>query len=200
MTRAVSQEDIKNIAIGAMIIDCSFLHKGSCFSNLVKNFLHGFKFGMKFYVPLYFIPLVFKYKDFVKDPAKALRNALKRCVRSTMVLATMVLLGKIVLCSYIRLFRTVDSGLMAYMSASVTLASFIETPIRISEMALYVLPRFLGALWKFLIRRGLVKNIPFGHVILFSLSTSAMMYSSKIEPENIKPFYKKAFEKFLGEN
>ena len=200
MSRVVSQEDIAKIAIGAMKVDSTLLYDSSCISYLIKNFLHGIKLGLKFFIPLYFIPLLLKYKDTIKDPHNIIRETIKKCVRSTLVLAAMAFLAKFAMWSYIKFFGKISPGLMTYVSASTILGLFIEAPTKLGEISVYALPRFLAAFWKFLTRRELVKNIPFGHVILFSLSTSAMAYSSKIEPENIKPLYKKFFDKFYGEN
>ena len=63
-----------------------------------------------------------------------------------MVLAVMALIGKMTVCLYVRHTKKMDEPLIVIGSAMATLASFIETPSRISEMALYVMPRFFDAI------------------------------------------------------
>ena len=92
------------------------------------------------------MPLLLRYKQVLKKPLESLRNALKGCVRSTMVIAVMVLIGKILVCLYVRNTKKMDAPLMVIASAAVTAATFIETPARISEMAMYVMPRFFDAI------------------------------------------------------
>ena len=190
------------VAIGAGTIPCvcSMVHKYSCITRCLLAFLHGFKFGIKFYFPLHFMPLIFRYKQVLKKPFETIKTALKGCIRSTMVLAVMVFIGNVSVCSYLRTLKRADSNLMAVTSALVTVAAFIETPARISEMAMYVMPRFFDAIWKFLKRRGLMADLPYGQVVLFCIATSAIMYSNYQEPDNIKPMYRKVCEKFFGEN
>lgn len=200
MSEILTPEQLEKLALGTLRASCGYLHKGSHLANWVENFLHGAKFGLKFYFPLHFIPLLFRYKQVLKKPWETIKTALKGCVRSTMVLAVMVLLAKITICTYIGCLHKMDRNLMTLSSFIVTFAAFVETPARISEMALYVLPRFFDAFWKFLKRRGLVKDIPYAQVMLFSVSMSAIMYSYKYEQDNIKPMYKTVCGKFFGEN
>ena len=117
-----------------------------------------------------------------------------------MVLAVMVFIGKLTVCSYVRLTNLMHDRIMVCTAASVTVASFIETPARISEMAMYVMPRFFDAFWKFLRRRNIPVDLPHGQVILFSIAMSVIMYCANEEPDTIKPMYRKAFQKFFGEN
>ena len=200
MSVALSPEELANFALGIKKGNCSLLHDHSCGKIFLESFIHGFKFGMKFYFPLHFMPLILKYKQVLKKPLETIKSALKGCVRSTLVLAVMVLMGRICLCSYVNWTGSMDNKVMKISAAIVTLAAFIETPARISEMAMYVMPRFFDAIWKFLIRRGYNVRVPHGQVLLFCLATSAVLYCNHSEPENIKPMYKKACEKFFGVN
>ena len=197
----VTSENLVAICTGKLPCVCEMMHPGiSCIPRWFLGLLHGFKFGMKFYFPLHFMPLLFRYKQVLKKPFETIMTALKGCIRSTMVLAVMVFIGNITVCSYLRTLHRADSPLMLAVSTLVPLAAFIETPARISEMAMYVMPRFFDAIWKFLKRRGLMADLPYGQVVLFCAATSAIMYSNYKEPDNIKPMYRKACEKFFGEN
>mmetsp|Transcript_736 Transcript_736/g.1173 ORF Transcript_736/g.1173 Transcript_736/m.1173 type:complete len:217 (+) Transcript_736:1758-2408(+) len=195
-----SMTEVQKIARGLIPITCAKFHDGSCLSFWLKNFWHGFKFGMKFYLPLTVIPLLLRYRAILKRPFKTIGGAVKACIRSTMVLAVMVLIGKIGVCAYTKATGKFSLPVVYFVSLAVTPAAFIESPAKISEMALYVMPRFFDSLWKFLKRRNLVSSIPGGQVILFCMATAAIMYSHQMEPDNIKPMYRKVCDKFFGEN
>jgi hypothetical protein len=200
MSQNATADEIIKIAAGEILCTCSYLHKHSHLSHWLENFWYGFKFGLKFYFPLHFIPLLFRYKQLLQKPLSTLRTALKGCVRSTLVLAVMVLIGKMCECIYLKGIGKLNQACLTFAAAMCPLAAFIETPARISDMAIFVMPRFFEAFWKFLNRRGMVINVPFGQVIMFSAAMAAIMYSHYREPENIKPMYRKACEKFFGEN
>ena len=71
---------------------------------------------------------------------------------------------------------------------------------RRTELALYLAPRFLEAVWNFLLRRKIVVNIRNGEVILFAIAMSIICYCYQNEEDCIKPTYLGVFKKFWGEN
>jgi len=52
-------------------------------------------------------------------------------------------------------------------------------------MSLYILPRFLDAMWNFLKRRRLVIEVPGGRTLLFSTAMSVMAYCHEHEVKDI---------------
>ena len=93
------------------------------------------------------------------------------------MLSGMVGLGKWADCAYLFVFPKVRRGYSIIVVAClVVMATLIESQAKVSEMSLYVLPRFLDALWNFLKRRGVVPAIPGGKVLMFSLATSVLTY------------------------
>ena len=89
---------------------------------------------------------------------------------------------------------------MRLIAASVTLGTFVESSAKISEMAMYLMPRFFDAFWKFLKRRGYCVSVPYGQVIIFCLSISGIIYNSRFDPDSVRPIYRKACGKFFGIN
>mmetsp|Transcript_11682 Transcript_11682/g.11739 ORF Transcript_11682/g.11739 Transcript_11682/m.11739 type:complete len:114 (+) Transcript_11682:101-442(+) len=112
----------------------------------------------------------------------------------------MVFISKVTICVYLKYIPIISMKLLVLVASLCVTATFIESPARVSELALYVMPRFLDALWKFFKRRGLVVPIPAAHTFMFSASLAAIMYCSKYEPEHLKPTYRKLADKFFGEN
>ena len=68
------------------------------------------------------------------------------------------------------------------------------------ELALYMFPRFLEFLFLFLEKRGYVKSIKNGEVLVFALAMSVIMYAYQNEERNIKSTYLSMFKKFFGTN
>ena len=69
-----------------------------------------------------------------------------------------------------------------------TLASFFctfailwEPPHRRLELTLYLFPRFIDALWTFLEKRGLIKSLPNGEVLIFAIAMGIIMFCYQTE-------------------
>lgn len=87
----------------------------------------------------------------------------------------------------------------------VVLATLVESQAKVSEMSLYVLPRFLDAFWNFLQRRGLVLSVPAGRVMMFSLASSVLTYCferevSSTQPDILRGYYTSIMQHLLGRN
>ena len=57
-----------------------------------------------------------------------------------------------------------------------TFAILVEPSSRRTELALYLIPRFLEAAWMFLARRGWVRAVPHWDVITFCVAMGILMY------------------------
>ena len=89
---------------------------------------------------------------------------------------------------------------MFLAALATTPAILIESTSKVSDLALYVMPRFLDAIGKFLNRRHLLLNIPYIQEILFSISLSCITHSIATESAFIKPIQRKLFTAFFGVN
>lgn len=120
------------------------------------------------------------------------------------MLSGMVGLGKIGGCAALKLTGRAYRGYSILgVACLVVMATLIESQAKVSEMSLYVLPRFLDAFWNFLKRRGLVASIPGGKVLMFSLATSVLTYCyecevTSIQPENLRGYYTSIMQHLLG--
>ncbi|KAG0209487.1 hypothetical protein BGX33_005487 [Mortierella sp. NVP41] len=79
-------------------------------------------------------------------------------------------------------------------------AVLIEAPGRQMELALYCLPRALETTWKLLLKRGLVRNIPYGDIALFSASMGVMMTLYQNDPGVINKHYLTVLTRVFGRN
>ena len=200
MSTDLSSEEITKLAAGIMKGTCKLVHNHSCTYFYLQTFIHTLKFGLKFYLPLHIISLILKYKQLVKNPSEAIQKSFKACVRSMMLLSSMILIGRVTLCTWIRITGNANEKMMRLIAASVTLGTFVESSAKISEMAMYLMPRFFDAFWKFLKRRGYCVSVPYGQVIIFCLSISGIIYNSRFDPDSVRPIYRKACGKFFGIN
>lgn len=199
-SKTVTPELMAQVAQGLAPFTCDLIHSGHCVPYWVKMFLKAFKLAFKFYLPLHFIPVLIRYKALLSKPLSVIKGASKACIRSTMLLTLMVIISKVTLCIYLKFIPKMSVKLILIVASICVNATFIESPARVSEMALYVMPRFLEAGWKFLKRRGIVMAIPNASVLLFSASMAALVYCNKYEPEHVKPTYRNISNKFFGEN
>ena len=55
-------------------------------------------------------------------------------------------------------------------------------------------------MWYTLEKRGYVRSVQNGEVLVFALSMSLLMYNYQNEPGNIKSTYYSMFHKFFGDN
>ena len=90
---------------------------------------------------------------------------------------------------------------------NVILASFLcsfavlfEPAHRRTELALYMFPRFLESLFLFLEKRGYIKSIANGEVLVFAVALGIIMYCYQNEERNIKSTYLSMFKKYWGTN
>ena len=81
-----------------------------------------------------------------------------------------------------------------------TFAILFEPASRRTELALYLIPRFLEALWMFLAKRNIVAPVPHWEVITFCVAMGILMYCYQNEEKSIKPTYLNMFKSFWGTN
>ena len=200
MTRYLTEQELATAALGKLWVCCEHLHADNCVTYWLNCFLKSLIFSLKFYVPLNLVSILFKIKLLSQRPLEVLRSAVKASLRSSMLLACMVLFARIAICMYVKVAHRGDRTAMIMASLATMPATFIESQAKVSELVLYIMPRFFDSFWKFLLRRNLVRNIPHFQVLVFCLSMSGLSYSAYADPKIIKPIYLKACHKFFGIN
>ena len=69
-----------------------------------------------------------------------------------------------------------DKWNLIYSSFICSFACLFEPASRRTELALYMFPRFLESLFLFMEKRGYIKSIPNGEVLVFACAMSIIMY------------------------
>ena len=131
---------------------------------------------------------------------KVLKNFLKNVVRSSLFLATFVAVFRFMLCHTKNLRHKVDRWNIIISSVTCSFTILFEPASRRSEIALYLVPRMLEALWAQNVQAGRISSIKYGEELVFSLSLALLMFCYQNLPEMIKPSYYSLFRKFFGEN
>ena len=174
----VLSKEIKEHVFNGGFIECSHIHDGSCEYEAFKRFMVIFKLSSKFYLPIHLVPtLIFQRKKLVKNPRAVLWHFLKGYIRSVLMLALFVTIFRYFLCVTKNTRHKVDkwNPTIAGMLCPVTI--MLEPAGRRTELTLYLIPRFAEALWNFLLKKNLVKNIRNGEVLLFAVAMSVICYS-----------------------
>ncbi len=168
-------------------IPCSVIHKHSCHSNALRKFLIIFKMASTFYIPMHLIPvIVYKNNKIMSEPLKILKNLLNGIVRSSLFVSVCISLFWYLICIFKNLRRRTDYVNILLASFFCSFSILFEPSGRRIEIALYFLPRFLESLFLFLEKRGYIKSVKNGEVVLFATAMSFIMYCYQNDEKNIK--------------
>ncbi|KAG0367204.1 hypothetical protein BC939DRAFT_434254 [Gamsiella multidivaricata] len=181
---------------------CALLHpltpcKGHALDVLTGEFARA----AKMYGTLNFIvTLVFQHKKLATNPKGVAYRYFKSTLRSCLFLTMYVLGAFSTPCVTRRVFKS--EVLFTYLFNGIIsgLAVLIEAPGRQMELALYCLPRALETAWNLLLKRGLVRNVPYGDIALFSASMGVMMTLYQNDPSVINKHYLTVLTRVFGRN
>lgn len=188
----------------APLVPCSVVHPRvphSCNSNVFWQYLHGLKSGFPVYAAVHtFALLSFRLKHLIRDPVPTLTQYALSIFYSTNFITSFQAIFWWFFC-HTRKALGRDTNLSTYSASFFAGFSLLwERASRRPELALFVVPRSLDSIWKLLKKRGYVRDIPYAPIGLFSLSMGAMMTFYQHEPEMIKATYRKAFQRYFGDN
>lgn len=91
-------------------------------------------------------------------------------------------------------YSTVLAGFFAGLSV------LWETNSRRTELALFCLPRNIDCAWRMLMNRNLVRPIPNGEILLFSIGMGVIMMYYQHQPEVIKRSFLGVLRKYFKDN
>ena len=168
-------------------IPCSAIHKHSCHSNALRNFLIVFKMASTFYIPMHLFPvIVYKRNKIQSEPVKILKNLIIGIVRSSLFVSVCISLFWYLICIFKNIRRRTDYWNILLASFICSFSILFEPAGRRIEIALYFLPRFLESLFLFFEKRGYIKSVKNGEIILFATAMSFIMYCYQNDDKNIK--------------
>lgn len=175
-----------------MIADCSILHPrtSSCTIQSAWTFHDAARRSLPMYTFLTVIQLILNNPMRLYQKPRTLLHALIGITRSTTFLASFVSSYMGVSCGGHQLLRTFTDreSHMFYWPVGLlaSLSLYIERKSRRSELALYVAPRAIDALY-----RGAFNGIPFEEDFVFAASIAALTYYTERQPDAVSPLVKK---------
>lgn len=177
--------------------------------HFVPSLLFKYKTFLKEYNTIYidFIN-VFYFYLLLFSPMSQFLHTVRNTLQSSSFLATCGAIYQSLLCGSREIFRqnnNTDIKLLKHdwkyyywlIGLISGLGIFIEKKPRRSELALYVLPKALQALYRAMLSRRWMIKIPRGDFVLFSVSMSVLMSYYRMEPESVTPLVAKILHKFL---
>ena len=124
----------------------------------------------------------------------------KNLLQSCLFMASYVAIFRYLTC-FLKNYRgKIDHWNVVIPGMLCTFGILFEPASRRTELSLYLIPRFLEALWMFLEKRDLVKAVRHWEVLVFCLSMGILMYCYQNEEKAIKPTYLTMFKSFWGIN
>eukprot|EP01016_Furgasonia_blochmanni_P014035 TRINITY_DN1725_c0_g2_i14.p2 TRINITY_DN1725_c0_g2~~TRINITY_DN1725_c0_g2_i14.p2 ORF type:complete len:232 (+),score=1.00 TRINITY_DN1725_c0_g2_i14:603-1298(+) len=133
-------------------------------------------------------------------PVKVLLKATWNCTRSILFIAVFVFLIRGTLCMYQKITNKTDPMIAFWGGGIPNLATLIETPARLKELAIFALPRFFDATWKLLKLKGWVSPIPHAENVIFGIAMGMIFYYFQNDKAAFKGAYYSFLKKFWGIN
>jgi len=172
-------------------IPCAIMHPKheSCLVHNQAVFLKAFRSTFPLYLSLSIVPvLVFNTNAFMRKPLKSVSRSLLNAVQSTTFLSTFVSIYMGAVCLH-RNLDLPDHKLNYFVVGLFSGCSLlVEKKSRRSELALYVMPRAIDALFLSMVDRRYLPSIPHGEVALFSICMGSLMYYYDHERDTVAPF------------
>ena len=120
--------------------------------------------------------------------------------QSCLFMASYVAIFRYMMCFFKNTRGKIDRWNIMLSGFLCTFSILFEPASRRTELALYLIPKFLETCWMFLDNRSLVRAIPHWEVVTFCLAMGILMYCYQNEQKAIKPTYLSMFKSFWGEN
>mmetsp|Transcript_42027 Transcript_42027/g.64385 ORF Transcript_42027/g.64385 Transcript_42027/m.64385 type:complete len:146 (+) Transcript_42027:97-534(+) len=136
-----------------------------------------FNMALKFYLPIHLVPtLIFKRQKLLKEPIKAIKSIIKNIVKSALFISVYVSSFWWFYCKLKNYRRRTDRWNIIIASFFCSFAILFEPPSRRTELALYMFPRVLESMFFYMEKRGYVKSIANGEVLVFAVAMGIIMF------------------------
>lgn len=176
-------------------IPCSIAHpNSSCGYQVALMVGKWTKSVWKLYLFAQVLPIIlFKRKEFRKRPLMYLWRILTGFGKSLAFILMHGVMTSLILCKTHTIstggtYNPISSGLIMMPH---TASIFLESPGRMEEIMLWVLPRFFAQTWNFLKKTKLVPgDLPYFENLIFGLSIGLLVQSYMHDSKNMKSKYK----------
>jgi len=209
---------------GRRVAPCAAIHPpiDSCMDVPIDRLFRVFKWMLPTYAVLHFVPKVlFKRKEFLKDPWSILMKAGWGATRSSAFLGVFVVIYQGAFCfkhdlherlssispsSHFKLSQPLIDVLISKPSFAVAgflsgLSLFVEEKRRHGELAMYVLPKALESAWVMARGKGWVfKTGQHGDIILTAIGMGMVMSTYQNDPQHLSGLVRRVLYQFIGPN
>lgn len=184
----------------------------------VERFLEVFKWMFPIYGALHFVPaLLFKRKQWVKDPPGMLWRNLLGTGRSSAFLGVFVIIYQTYFCGRFNLYELLQKSkspalelfrknmghkfTLWMVGALCGLSLLVEAPKRRAELAMYVMPKALESAWVTARGRGWVQGGGrTGTSVLCALGMGMVMSTYQNDPQHLSGLVRRILYQFIGPN
>ncbi|CAD8203837.1 unnamed protein product [Paramecium octaurelia] len=181
---------------------CECFHPGyTCEAQILRMFPILFSQNAKVYLPVHLLPfLIYKRKAFFKNPISTTARSLFSYAKSVLFLSLMVQIMRYNWCKQVRFRNTVDPFIPISGGLMGAFALLLESKTRAQEIMLSIVPRYFETILNLMKRKGWIKNIPKGDVLVFAIILAIIHYYYQHDPKALKTTYRGMFGKFWGRN
>ncbi|KAG8792199.1 hypothetical protein FRC12_006836 [Ceratobasidium sp. 428] len=158
--------------------------------------------------------LLFKRKEFMKQPWSMLKRSAYGTARSSAFLGVFVVIYQSFFCLKHNLYlspylKRLSPGARFVLISRASfwlggllagLSLFVEEKRRRAELAMYVLPRGLESAWSVMRRRGWVPIVPGGENLLCAIGMGMVMATYQTSPKHLSGLVRRVLYQFVGPN
>ncbi|KAI9344244.1 hypothetical protein BDR26DRAFT_1005960 [Obelidium mucronatum] len=172
-------------------VPCGILHPpvDDCNTQMGLTLVKVLRAILPVYASLNFVPMVvLKTRELLRRPQALIFRGVKNTIRSSLFLAVFVSTFMRIACITRTLIQrkiiSKDNRYLFWLNGFISSAAiFIEDEKRRSELAMYVLPRGMDALYRTLYSKSLIFRVPHFEVGMFSVATGLIIMYYQTEPE-----------------
>jgi len=175
------------------LIPCELLHGrfDSCIGHTVGVFQKVFAQIVPVYLALNYAPMIIlRFKSFIRQPWKMSKKSLVNAIRSSVFLGIFVTSYMSFCCGHRNVMKILPVGMrvehkLFYFLFGIlsSLSIFVEHKNRRSELALYVIPKGIEALYKVMYKRKWIFNVPHFEVLMFATGMGMIVSFFETESE-----------------
>jgi len=169
-----------------------FHGRGGCAPYITIGFLRSFLLGVV-------IRCLFLFLPFLLTPKKLGKQVPKLLEKSSWSLAMFLgILGggsRLIQCA-LRRIRGTEDGLNQFIAGAIVGLAFKFN--QSTEVAMYVASKAAESIYFMMVNRGLIKPFPHGETITFSAATGFLFFVALLEPQNVRPSYRKFLTRASG--
>ena len=173
---------------------------------ILLDWFYGVYRASTMYGPVHLVPmLLFRTREVMNNPISMFGYLVNNILLSSCFLSTYQFLVKITAMPLMEIPQAfgyngvIFPAKFFFCGWLTALSCEFERPSRVNELMIYCATHTMDVAWNWLCRKGVVRSVPYGEVVLFCIAC-AVTFSS--QQEDIKPTYRSMLQYLLreGEN